>query len=486
MNAGKYMLATATLAGLAGLYGCSGGGDDTNIQVCNVEGSCTTEGGNGGGTGPISLSCPSWSSARPIDPMGNDVCQLPSEILEDRTLTSDIIWYMAGRVTVGNGNREMSVNEGTLENGVAVVNATLTINPGTQIVGRQGTFANLLITRGSKINAVGTAAEPIVFSSDDDGFEGTGEWGGVIIHGYARHNECLTANEGTTPCNVDAEGESGFAGGYTQDDDSGQLSYVVITEGGYEFAPGNEINGLSLVAVGSGTTIDHIQVNSNSDDGVEFYGGAVNAKYLVLTGNLDDSVDWDEGFQGNLQYVLVIQAPATEGNAIEADTEGTLDFYSIPTIANATFIGDGINDELWVFKASSGGYLLNTIATVAASNTTVINCVNVDGVGAEANIGTLLALNNVISNCTNFGTDAGDDALAAVGVTAVNPQLDANYAATDVAATGVPLDIAGFKAAYPASVADEAFFDATDYIGAVDPAAVGPFWYEGWTVEGSL
>ena len=111
---------------------------------------------------------------------------------------------------------------------------------------------------------------------------------------------------------------------------------------------------------------------------------------------------------------------------------------------------------------------------------------NVDGIGAEGNIGDRLALRNVIYNCTNFGTDVGDDPLAAVGVTAVDPQLDVNYAATDVAATNAPLDIAGFKAAYPSSVADEAFFDATDYVGAVDPNGAAPFWYEGWTIEGSL
>ena len=239
---------TAIMAALVGLYGCTDG-DDTNItidaptEIAEVAQPGDTNGG-------ISQSCPTWSSAREQDPMGKDVCQLPSEILEDRTLTSDITWYMAGRVTVGNGNREMSVTEGTLENGSPVINATLTINPGTQIVARTGTFANLLITRGSKINAVGTASDPIVFSSDDDGFDGTGEWGGLIIHGYGLHNECLTADAGTVACNVDAEGESGFAGGYTADDDSGALSYVVVAEGGYEFAPGNEINGVSLVGVG--------------------------------------------------------------------------------------------------------------------------------------------------------------------------------------------------------------------------------------------
>lgn len=479
MKSGKLLATVSTLAALGGLSACSGDGDDTSITIDAPQ--VIAPGGNGNGS-TISQSCPTWSSARSVDAMGNDVCQLPSEILEDRTLTSDIIWYMAGRVTVGNGNREMSVTEGMLENGSPVVNATLTINPGTHIVARKGTFANLLITRGSRISAVGTANEPIVFSSDDEDMAGTGEWGGLIIHGYGLHNECLTADDGTVACNVDSEGESGFAGGYTADDDSGDLAYVVVAEGGYEFAPGNEINGISLVGVGSGTRMDHIQVNGNSDDGIEFYGGAVNVKYLVLTGNLDDSVDWDEGYQGNLQYVLVVQSDATEGNAIEADTEGTTDFDSKPTIANATFVGAGANDELWVFKASSGGFLLNSIGTVQAGNTTITKCVAVDGAGAQANIGGSLAMNNVIADCTEFG----DPTLGAVGVSQVDPQLDGNYAAQAPDASGVALDIPTFNATYPESTADDNYLDDTDYIGAVDPAATAPFWFEGWTVEGSL
>lgn len=477
MKSRNRVLATATVIALSSLYGCGGGGDDTTIDIDVVGGG---DGGTGGGT--ISQACPSWSSARPIDSSGMDVCQLPNELLQSRTLTSDIIWYMAGRVTVGNGNREMSTIEGVLENDTAVLDVTLTINPGTSIVANTGSFANLLITRGSKIDAVGNAAEPIVFSSDDAGNDGTGEWGGLIIHGYGLHNECLTADETFVACNVDAEGESGFAGGYTEDDNSGSLSYVVVTEGGYEFAPGNEINGISLVGVGSGTFMDYLQVNSNSDDGIEFYGGNVSVKHLVLTGNLDDSVDWDEGFQGNLQYVLVIQSGATEGNAIEADTEGTTDFDSKPAIANATFIGDGTNDELWVFKASSGGFLLNTIGTVASANTTITNCVQVNGAGAQANVGGSLALSNVIADCSVFGYAP----LGAVGVTAVDPQLDANYAAQAPEASGVALDVVTFNSTYPESVGDVAFFDATDYLGAVDPAGSAPFWYEGWTVEGSL
>jgi len=476
MKSGNLILKTALLAGLAGLYGCSDG-DDTTI---NIGGGTTAPGG--GGSGVISANCPSWASAREQDSAGTDVCQLPGEILEDRTLTSDIVWYMDGRITVGNGNREMSLTEGVLENGADVLDVTLTIEAGTEIKARAGSFGNLLITRGATINAVGTAADPIIMSSDDDGYDGSGEWGGLIVHGYGLHNECLTADAGVVACNVDSEGESGFGGGYTADDSSGVISYVIVTEGGYEFAPGNEINGVSLIGVGSGTQMDHIQVNANADDGIEFYGGNVNVSHLVLTGNLDDSVDWDEGYQGNLQYVLVVQDPATEGNAIEADTEGTLDFLSMPTIANATFVGDGANDELWVFKKASGGYLLNTIGAVAAGNGTIVNCVLVDGAGAEANVGTTLVMNNVISGCTSFGNTN----LGATGVIEVAPGLDASYAAQDAAASGVALDVAGFNSTYGQSTADPAYLEATNYIGAVDPAASAPFWYSDWTLEGTL
>ena len=225
---------------------------------------------------------------------------------------------MTGRVTVGNGNGELTDSD-TLADGSALQNVTLTIEPGVHVYGQTGTFANLVITRGSKIMAAGTADKPIVFSSDDAGLSGAGEWGGLILHGFAPHNECA---EGGTVCNIDSEGESGFAGGYNANDNSGMLKYVVVAEGGYEFAPGNEINGISLVGVGAGTTMEYIQVEGNSDDGIEFYGGTVDLKYGVFTNNLDDSVDWDEGYQGNLQYIIVKQSPNGSGEAFEMDTQG--------------------------------------------------------------------------------------------------------------------------------------------------------------------
>lgn len=471
MNSKGFSLGSILLV-TAALYGCTEG-DEAVINVTS------TGGGDGGSSQNPASTCPSWADARPQDDDANDICQLPAAITEDRTLTSDKIWYMASRVTVGNGNQEMSVIEGTLESGDPVLDVTLTIDPGTEIKGRSGSFANLVITRGSKINAVGTGALPIIFSSDDDGYEGTGEWGGLIIQGYAPHNECLTANMGAVACNVDSEGESGFAGGYTADDDSGVLRYVIVTEGGFEFDIGNEINGISMVGVGSGTEMEYIQVNSNADDGVEFYGGTVSAKHIVLTGNLDDSVDWDEGWQGNLQYVLVIQSADTTGNIIEADTEGTLDFLSKPTIANGTFIGNGSKTTGAVFKATSGGFVHHSVITFDAAITGPTTCVD----SSDAAIsGTELVFTNVLGDCDISGDINLIPAPAAVTV-------NADYSIAEGAGAG---DLifddglgGGINNTHAESVADPDFFDVTDYAGAVDPAG-GDDWYAGWTLEGSL
>ncbi len=488
MNTKRLVLATAMMTALGGMYGCSEGDEAViNIDAPTENNTTNNAGGDtGGGDSGISTNCPSWAGAKQRDGDGNDVCALPAQITQNRTLTNDIVWLMEGRVTVGNGNQEMSVTPqgsaaGELANGKPLLNVTLTIQEGTEIKGVTGTFANLIITRGSKIQAVGTADEPIVFSSDDPGYTGSGEWGGLVMHGFGLHNEC------TDPCNIDSEGESGFGGGFFKEDDSGTLSYVLVTEGGFEFAVGNEINGISLIGVGSGTTINHIQVNDNSDDGIEFYGGDVNVKYMVLTGNLDDSIDWDEGYQGNIQYVIVRQTPSVTGNVIEADTQGAPTPLSKPTIANATFVADGDEPNLLEFKAGTGVFLHNTAMVVAAGNTTLTECLQVNGADAQANRNTSLVINNMVAQCTAGGDGVfGDSVLDQTTVTFADPQIDSIYAAqAPEAQLGAPLDWAAINATFPESVADESFLDATDYIGGVNPDGSDP-WWAGWVFEGSL
>ncbi len=482
----KWLLSAVVCA--AGVLTACGGGDESssiviegdNVTTTNNTTTGTTGGGMGTAAGSPS-SCPTWASSRPIDANGNNVCQLPSTITTSRTLDANIVWYMAERVTVGNGNGRMSATRGVLSNGSPVLNVVLTVEAGTQIKGATGSFANLIITRGSRIVAEGTAQRPIVFSSDDADLNGSGEWGGLILHGYGQHNVC-----GTNPavaCNIDSEGESGFAGGYTADDNSGVLRYVVVTEGGFQFAPGNEINGISLVGVGSGTTMDYIQIHDNSDDGIEFYGGAVNVRHLVVTNAGDDSIDWDEGYTGNIQYAIVRQGAQSEGNTVEADTDGsTTGFLSKPTLSNMTFIAGGSATTMVVLKARSGGFFHNSIITAPATSA-ASSCVTISGSSAQALRNTAIGFNNVITNCGPFG----DTVLSQATVTVANPGLSATYVPSAAGARlAAPISFAAFNAANAESTALTTFLDATNYIGAVNPAGGANLWFQGWTVPGSL
>jgi hypothetical protein len=481
-----YKLRTTAMAVLMLALSACGGGDENSTltiegdTVTTTNNNTETATGASTATAGTTSTCPAWASARPRDAQARNVCQLPSTLSVSRTLDAATVWYMADRVTVGNGNAEMSVTPGTLSNGAAVQDVTLTIEPGTQVKAATGTFANLIVTRGSRLVAEGTAAQPIVFSSDDDGESGSGEWGGIILHGYGLHNVCGT--DATVACNIDSEGESGFAGGYDAADSSGSLRYVVVTEGGYEFAPGNEINGISLVGVGSGTTMEYIQVDNNADDGVEFYGGSVNARYLVLTGNQDDSIDWDEGYTGNIQFAIVKQSAQSQGNVVEADTDGsTTGFLSKPTLANMTFIGAGQATTMVVLKSRSGGFFHNSVLTTG-SGSVITSCVAVNGSSAQANRNTSIVFNNIMTNCGSFG----DTVLGTTTVAVLDPLLSATYQPAAAAAVlSAPLDIAAFNAAYPESTALSSFLQATSYIGAVDPSA-SVRWYEGWTLPGTL
>lgn len=482
MQLKNLVLAAAVVAVLAG---CSDG--DRSSLV--IEGDTINE-GDGGTTPPPNntvSTCPDFATARPIDAAGNNVCQLPQTISTSTILTADTVWYLADRVTVGNGNGTILAN-GQLDNGVALQNVTLTIEAGTQIKARVGTFANLIITRGSRIMAEGTAAAPIVFSSEDDNFDGNGEWGGLILHGYAQHNTCGTDN--TVACNVDSEGESGFAGGYNNADNSGVLRYVVVAESGYEFAPGNEINGISFVGVGSGTVVDYVQVHGGSDDGIEMYGGTVNMKHLVLTNNLDDTIDWDEGYQGNIQYAIVRQGTTADGNVVEADTDGNTGslMLSKPTLANFTFLANSADNTALNLKARTGGFFHNGIITLLPGSA-VTSCVEVTSSSTQANRNQSLVLDNVIVNCGTFG----DDTLSQATVFAVDPALAADYTtAVAQARLSANYDFNAFKTAHNAgvpaehqSLADTTFLEANNYLGAVNPDGSN-LWYQGWTVEGSL
>jgi hypothetical protein len=182
---------------------------------------------------------------------------------------------------------------------------TLTIEPGTTIYGDRETKGTLLVQPGARLIAAGTRERPIVFTSEQpEGERKPGDWGGVIVLGRAPIN--LRSADGR-PIRGQVEGVAAAAryGGEDPDDDSGVLRYVRIEYPGSELAPANEINGLTLAGVGRKTVIDHVQVRASSDDCFEFLGGTVDAKHLVCDTPGDDALDFDHGYQGRIQFVVV-------------------------------------------------------------------------------------------------------------------------------------------------------------------------------------
>lgn len=522
MDIKKLVLATAVFGSLGGLYGCSGD-EDANITIDDNSVTTTTNNNtNNTNTGGDDTNAGFFDNQAAIDASvaaipgattrsvvrtnpatGADVAvtavQLPAEILVDVTLDSDVLYFLNSRVTVGNGNQEMSATDGILADGVTeVTSATITIEAGTQIVGNSDTFANLLITRGSQIMAMGTAAEPIVFSSDDTDIDGSGEWGGLIIQGYGRTNLCeYPEDDGVSAalvCNFDGEGESGFAGGHDNADNSGVLNYVIVAEGGFEFAVGDEINGISFLSVGSGTEVDFVQVHNNADDGIEFFGGAVNASHLVLTGNQDESLDWDEGYVGNVQFAIAVQNDNSDFG-IEADSLGNPGPLSAPTIANATFLGAGRGASiLHRLQRTTGAFVHNSVLTSLTGDPVSTSCVVVEDQATldnAAGMNPSIVYNNIIADCATFQFNdftpvdptVAIDESTVFSVSAMIDGILASGAAE--AALAAPIDFAAFNASNTSSTADVNFLEATDYIGAVEPGAA-TLWYDGWTVDGSL
>jgi|WetSurMetagenome_2_1015567.scaffolds.fasta_scaffold00015_85 hypothetical protein len=238
-------------------------------------------------------------------------------------------------------------------------NATLTIEPGTIIKGVSGTKAALIIERGSKIMAQGTSTSPIVFTSDKAaGQRAYGDWGGLVLCGKATTNK----HDIETGVGV-AEGGIGSNYGGTNDaDNSGILQYVRIEFPGIPLTStaNSEINGLTLYAVGSGTTIDHIQVSYSGDDSFEWFGGTVNLKYIVALRGWDDDFDTDNGYRGKVQFALGMRdhlsADQSGSNGFESDNDadGTQTApVTAPVFSNATLFGpyaEGSSDINTLYK----------------------------------------------------------------------------------------------------------------------------------------
>ncbi|MDR2955575.1 MAG: hypothetical protein LBV43_10870 [Prevotella sp.] len=251
---------------------------------------------------------------------------------------------------IGNGEQNFSIKEShTIKKGTYLLKgwvyiedgATLTIEPGTIIKGDKETMAALIAKRGGKLIAKGSLSEPIIFTSEQEkGKRKPGDWGGIILCGRAKNNIDITDGmpiEG---------GPDATHGGNNDDDYSGVISYVRIEYAGYPFATDQEINGLTMGSVGRGTQIDHVQVSYCNDDSFEWFGGTVNAKYLVAYHGWDDDFDTDNGYSGRLQFLLGIRNPRIAdqslSNGFESDnnSNGTTDSpYTSAVFSNVTLIG---------------------------------------------------------------------------------------------------------------------------------------------------
>lgn len=219
--------------------------------------------------------------------------------------------------------------------------ATLTIPAGTILKSDISQKGALIIERGAKIEANGTASNPIVFTSGKAaGSRLRGDWGGVILLGNAPTNRPLS------PAPLIEGGVDRRYGGTTANDNSGTMRYVRIEFAGIAAEPGSEINGLTLGGVGSGTTLEYIQVSYGNDDAYEWFGGTVNAKYLVSYATSDDDYDFDFGYTGKIQFAVAQRRPeigdTDAGNGVESDNDGSGTSslpYTRPELSNFTWIG---------------------------------------------------------------------------------------------------------------------------------------------------
>lgn len=435
----------------------------------------------------------------------------------------DVTESITNRATWTRGNTYILRDRIFVEDG-----AELTIEPGVVVKGAEGAGQNakaLIVARGGKILAEGTAKKPIIFTSilddvtdpEDLEQEERGLWGGVIILGKAGIN--TTAGEGRIE-GIPSTEPRGVFGGTDDEDNSGVLRFVSIRYGGTNIGAGNEINGLTMGAVGSGTTIEYVEVFNNDDDGFEWFGGTVRCKYLVSAFCGDDAFDYDVGFRGRGQYWFAILRNDGDGEGDKAGEhdggENPIDGtpYSVPVISNATYYGKGTaSGGLVLIRDNAGGKYLNSIFTKFAGG------IQIEKIGSAAEdshkrllAGDICIRNSLFWDCgTNDGwarTAQGqvtvvspahgdtahlEDSLPAWGCRIVDPELEKMSALSALQPPGnYPMDPRPSEGspAIRADFADPAVFDTTGYIDTTYFAgAFSPFeenWLKGWTALAQL
>lgn len=350
----RFAIASVCAAGL--LAGCGGGGDvklEANSSTV-INDNSTTIGGGGGSTNPCANYIDPATTTRIQGSFDGTNCVYGSDFVgENNPLLVDLtIPFISGvhifedSLFVGRNVDGTNPNETVPQDGAG---PTLTIRAGNRLAWTRPDDY-LLVNRGSRIIAEGTATAPITLTGFSDAILGsagiaeTQLWGGLVINGNGITNKCSDAQRTAGTCHIQSEGKPSNYGGNNNTESSGVLQYVVVKHPGFEVAPGDELNGITFNAVGSGTQIENIQVYATYDDGVEFFGGAVEVNKLVALYVQDDSIDWADGWVGAVNEALVIQWRDDGDRCIEADNQES-QFNALPlsnpTIRNLTCIPSG-------------------------------------------------------------------------------------------------------------------------------------------------
>lgn len=397
-------------------------------------------------------------------------CQLPNRIVGNLVIKKldGVIYAINGQVNVGDdagGNASAPV--------AGAQTGILTVEPGVRFFGSAGADF-LVVNRGSQIFAEGTASDPIVFTSrasveGQTNVDSIGQWGGVVILGRAPISACPGSTvSGTPECQALIEGVNNvFYGGNNPNDNSGRLRYVRVQHSGYTIAANNELNGITFGGVGRATTVDHIQVHNSSDDGIEIFGGTVNLRHIVLTGNDDDSLDTDTGWDGAAQFGIVVQR-ANGGDRMNEWSAIRREPYSRPRVANFTYVGRAGGGVAIELNQGTQASFYNTVVTRPAGGSgNGATCLNI----ADAN--TTGTFHSVFFSCPIAFSGATAEAAFNAGT---NNVANGTSTLTDTFINGanesaVPA-FSNLSGVHP-------FFQNVDYIGGVKNAA--DTWWQGWT-----
>ncbi|MCB1599339.1 MAG: hypothetical protein R3F18_06925 [Lysobacterales bacterium] len=393
------------------------------------------------------------------------VCKITSPVTGDVRLSNAATYLIDGPTLVGTGR-----NTGP---------GRLIVEPGTYISGSGATLSYLAVQPGSQLIARGKPYAPIVFTGPTPV---NGSWAGLVLAG---NSQCNSSQDGT-PCTFEAVASQQF-GGTNTGDSSGVLEYVQVRHAGQEVRPNEELNSITMLGVGSGTVVNHVQIYGGKDDGIEFFGGTVNLRYVVIQGAEDDALDFDLGYQGNIQYAYVRQVPeigvvGSDSNGIESDNHpSSFDLLprTRPTISNFTLIGGAAGNEgIRLRRGSGANYAKGLVVGFNAEGLNFNDSVTFGLGGTPTALGTQLQMRDMfLSNNTNFEDNAADPYLISAWYAAGTNNLTG--ASPLAGTTAFPSSAAAVRLAAPTKPGE--FFDANDFIGAFQSADDN--WAAGWTFD---